>query len=93
MKAKTAERRRAARAENTKQKKVLIDFPIDETPSEPDGLDTIFESSSYRTVAELNNSSINMNDFPDHALPFLLYSVRMYYTTGSGILQCTIFYK
>ena len=65
MKAKTAERRRAARAENTKQKKVLIDFPIDETPSEPDGLDTIFESSSYRTVAELNNSSINMNDFPD----------------------------
>ena len=65
IKAKTAERRRAARAENTKQKKVLIDFPIDETPSEPDGLDTIFESSSYRTVAELNNSSINMNDFPD----------------------------
>ena len=65
MKAKTAERRRAARAENTKQKKVLIDFPIDETPSEPDGLDTIFESSSYRTVAELNNSSISMNDFPD----------------------------
>ena len=66
IKAKTAERRRAARAENTKQqKKVLIDFPIDDTPSEPDGLDTIFESSSYRTVAELNNSSINMNDFPE----------------------------
>ena len=66
IKAKTAERRRAARAENTKQqKKVLIDFPIDDTPSEPDGLDTIFESSSYRTVAELNNSSMNMNDFPE----------------------------
>ncbi len=65
MKAKTAERRRAARTENTKPKKVLIDFPIDETPSEPDGLDTIFESSSYKTVAELNNSSISMNDFPD----------------------------
>ncbi len=65
MKAKTAERRRAARTENTKQKKVLIDFPIDEAPSEPDGLDTIFESTSYRTVAELNNSSMNMNDFPD----------------------------
>lgn len=65
IKAKTAERRRAARTENTKQKKVIIDFPLDETPSEPDGLDTIFESTSYKTVAELNNSSINMNDFPD----------------------------
>ena len=64
-KAKTAERRRMARNENTKAKKINIDFPISETESEPDGLDTIFESSSYRTVAELNNSSINMNDFPD----------------------------
>ncbi len=65
IKAKTAERRRAARNENTKAKKINIDFPISETESEPDGLDTIFESSSYRTVAELNNSSININDFSE----------------------------
>lgn len=65
IKAKTAERRRAARSENTKAKKINIDFPISETESEPDGLDTIFESSSYRTVAELNNSSININDFSE----------------------------
>ena len=65
IKAKTAERRRAVRNENTKAKKINIDFPISETESEPDGLDTIFESSSYRTVAELNNSSININDFSE----------------------------
>ena len=69
IKAKNAEKRRAARAETNKttknSKKVLIDFPIDEAPSEPDGLDTIFESSSYRTVAELNSNSMNMNDFPE----------------------------
>ncbi len=65
IKAKTAERRRTARNENTKAKKINIDFPISETESEPDGLDTIFESSSYRTVAELNNSSININDFSE----------------------------
>lgn len=64
IKAKTAERRRAARTENNKAKNVLIDFPIDETPIEPDGLDTIFESTSYRTVSELNGPSLNMNDFP-----------------------------
>ena len=65
IKAKTAERRRAVRNENTKAKKINIDFPISETESEPDGLDTIFESSSYRTVAELNNSSININDLSE----------------------------
>ena len=65
IKAKTAERRKAVRNENTKAKKINIDFPISETESEPDGLDTIFESSSYRTVAELNNSSININDFSE----------------------------
>ena len=65
LKAKNAEKRRAARAETSKSKKVNIDFQINETESEPDGLDTIFESSAYRTVAELNHSSMNMNDFPE----------------------------
>ena len=67
IKAKTAERRRAARSEITKSKKVNIDFPISDTETEPDGLDTIFESSSYRTVSELNKSSISSNEFSDNS--------------------------
>lgn len=65
IKAKTAEKRRAARAESQKSKKINIDFPISDIKSEPDGLDTIFESTPYKTVSELNGSSMNIDDFSD----------------------------
>ena len=66
IKAKNSEKRRALRSQNSKGKKINIDIPISETESEPDmGITTIFEASSYKTVAELNGDSINMNTFPE----------------------------
>ncbi|MBQ6934965.1 MAG: DNA translocase FtsK [Clostridia bacterium] len=66
IKAKNAEKRRAAREQYEPVKRSRIDIPLDDTESAPDiGIDTIFETSSYKTVAELNNTSLNMNDFDE----------------------------
>ena len=66
IKAKNAEKRRAAREQQEPgRRRSRIDIPLD-TETIPDmGIDTVFESGSYKTVAELNNTSLNMNDFED----------------------------
>ncbi len=66
IKAKNAEKRRAVREQQEHvRRRSRIDIPLD-TESIPDmGIDTVFESGSYKTVAELNNTSLNMNDFED----------------------------
>ena len=65
IKAKNAEKRRAAREQQEPvRRRSRIDIPLSDTESAPDmGIDTVFESGSYKTVAELNNTSLNMNDF------------------------------
>ena len=67
IKAKNAEKRRAAREQQEPlRRRSTIDIPLSDTESAPDmGIDTVFESGSYKTVAELNNTSLNMNDFED----------------------------
>ncbi len=67
IKAKNAEKRRAAREQQEPlRRRSRIDIPLSDTESAPDmGIDTVFESGSYKTVAELNNTSLNMNDFED----------------------------
>ncbi|MBR2876834.1 MAG: DNA translocase FtsK [Clostridia bacterium] len=66
LKAKNAEKHRAMRDQSTRKKRLDIDIPLGEEESEPDmGLDNVFESKAYKTVAELNKTSLNMNDFPD----------------------------
>ena len=67
IKAKNAEKRRAAWAQQEPvRRRSRIDIPLSDTESAPDmGIDTVFESTSYKTVAELNHTSLNMNDFED----------------------------
>ena len=67
IRAKNAEKRRAAREqEEPVRRRSRIDIPLSDTESVPDmGIDTVFETSSYKTVAELNNNSLNMSDFDD----------------------------
>ena len=51
---------------NTEQCVISLLEKNGEEESEPDmGLDNVFESKAYKTVAELNKTSLNMNDFPD----------------------------
>ncbi len=68
--AKNAERRRAERQEsqeNQHRKRSSIDIPLGEYESEPDmGIESVFETKSYKTVAELN-SSASINAFGDSA--------------------------
>ncbi|MBE6747708.1 MAG: DNA translocase FtsK [Ruminococcaceae bacterium] len=66
IKAKNAERRRAAREQMPDKRRSSIDIPLSDTESAPDmGIESVFETTSYKTVAELNNVSLNMNDFDD----------------------------
>ena len=67
IRAKNAEKRRAAKEQQEPvRRRSRIDIPLDDNEIPQDlGIDTIFESNSYKTVAELNNASLNMNDFGD----------------------------
>ncbi len=64
IRAKNAEKRRKTREESIQTpKRPNIDIPIGDGEVVPDLIDDILETSPYKTVAEIKNNSLNMNDF------------------------------
>ena len=65
IKAKNAEKRRKAAEQAAPQRKrSSIDIPLDESESVPDmGIESVFETRNYKTVAELNSTSNSIDAF------------------------------